>query len=98
MALALAGCGGSAPERTIDQAVESGPLQAPTSGLVETRDLGTLMGLRACLMQAGVAGFARLAQDVQGNDVQAFAYVLYLAAASQVLSYLAIRLGTDEPR
>ncbi|MGE3171899.1 MAG: MFS transporter [Planctomycetota bacterium] len=75
-----------APART-------GPLQALMSGLVPTRLLGTLMGLRACSMQLGVFLFA---QFVRADGPGGFGAVLYAAAGCQVASYLAIRIGVRE--
>ena len=76
-------------------AARSGPLQALTSGLVPRHQLGTLMGLRAFVMQLGIAGFALLApwvREVGGS----FRAVLYAAAACLVLSYAAVRFGVRE--
>lgn len=73
----------------------TGPLQALISGLVPKAHLGTLMGLRAFLMQLGIAGFAMLApwiRDAGGG----FTAVLYAAAGCQALAYLLIRFGVKE--
>lgn len=74
----------------------TGPLQALTSGLVPGWQLGTLMGLRAFVMQLGVAGFAQLAPFVQEGG--GFRGVLYAAAGCQVASYVAVRFGVREVR
>jgi predicted MFS family arabinose efflux permease len=77
-------------------AARTGPLQALTSGQVPTYELGTLMGLRAFCMQAGVAVFAALAGSLEGE--LGFAAVLYAAAGCQALSFLAIRFFVREGR
>lgn len=74
-------------------AARTGPLQALTSGLVPSYQLGTLMGLRACVQQLGVSLFAQL---VPSDGGAGFATVLYAAAGCQLVSYLAIRFGVRE--
>ncbi|MEC7584878.1 MAG: MFS transporter [Planctomycetota bacterium] len=73
----------------------TGPLQALVSGLVPKAHLGTLMGLRAFLMQLGIAGFALLAPWVRDWG-GGFAAVLVAGAACQALAYLLIRFGVKE--
>jgi predicted MFS family arabinose efflux permease len=80
----------------VTAAARTGPLQALTSGLVPSYELGTLMGLRAFAMQAGVGVFALTAAGLQLDH--GFAAVLYAAAGCQLLSYLAIRFGVREVR
>jgi predicted MFS family arabinose efflux permease len=77
-------------------AARTGPLQALTSGQVPAYELGTLMGLRAFCMQAGVGMFAAMAGSIEAEI--GFAAVLYAAACCQALSFLAIRLFVREGR
>lgn len=70
-------------------AARTGPLQALVSGLVPSRELGALMGLRGFAMQMGVAGFALVAVPIGAQA--GFAGVLWFAAGCQALSYLTIR-------
>lgn len=75
-------------------AARTGPLQALTSGLVPAHELGTVMGLRACSMQVGVALFALAAARIEPGF--GFAGVLMAASACQALTYIAIRVGVRE--
>jgi predicted MFS family arabinose efflux permease len=77
----------------VTASARTGPLQALTSGLVPSYQLGTLMGLRAFAMQLGVFAFAQLAP---GDSAGGFTTVLYGAAACQLGSYLAIRFWVRE--
>lgn len=77
----------------VTASARTGPLQALTSALVPSYQLGTLMGLRAMAMQLGVAAFA---QFVPSNGPLGFDTVLYAAAACQLASYAAIRFGVRE--
>jgi predicted MFS family arabinose efflux permease len=79
----------------VTAAARTGPLQALTSSLVPSYQFGTLMGVRAFAQQFGVFAFA---QFVPGEGQYGFATVLYAAAACQIGSYLAIRLGVREVR
>ena len=76
-------------------AARTGPLQALVSGLVPPDQLGALMGLRGFCMQIGVFVFAMIAAQL--TEKLGFEGVLMLAAACQLLSYLAIRFGVHEP-
>ncbi|MCB9885559.1 MAG: MFS transporter [Planctomycetes bacterium] len=77
-------------------AARTGPLQALVSGLVPAHELGALMGMRGFAMQMGVAGFALAAVPIGAQA--GFSGVLWFAAACQVLSYLAIRVGVRRAR
>jgi len=77
-------------------AARTGPLQALVSGLVPGEQLGALMGLRGFCMQLGVFLFALGASGL--SDRLGFRGVLMLGAACQLGSYMAIRLGVQEPR
>src|SRR5262245_10987141 len=79
----------------VSAAARTGPLQALTSRLVPSYQFGTLMGVRAFAQQFGVFAFA---QFVPSEPPYGFSTVLYAAAACQVASYLAIRLGVREVR
>ncbi len=75
-------------------AARTGPLQALVSGLVPSRDMAALMGLRGFAMQVGVAGFAVAAVPL--GEWADFEGVLWLAAGCQAASFLAIRFGVRE--
>ena len=77
-------------------AARTGPLQALVSGLVPGEQLGALMGLRGFCMQLGVFLFALGASGL--SERLGFRGVLMLGAACQLGSYMAIRLGVQEPR
>ncbi len=79
----------------VTAAARTGPLQALTSGLVPSYQLGTLMGLRAFAMQLGVFLFA---QCVPTDSSMGFSLVLYAAAGCQLVSYVVIRFGVREGR
>lgn len=79
----------------VTAAARTGPLQALTSGLVPSYQLGTLMGVRAFAQQMGVFAFA---QAVPADGPGGFATVLYAAAGCQLVSYLTIRFGVREAR
>ncbi len=79
----------------LSAAARTGPLQALVSGLVPPEELGVLMGLRGFCMQIGVFLFAMVAAQL--TDRLGFEGVLMLAAGCQLLSYLAIRFGVQEP-
>ena len=80
----------------VTAAARTGPLQALVSGLVPDTHLGVLMGVRGAVMQVGVFGFAVSAAPL--NAALGFGGVLMLAAACQLLSYLAIQFGVREVR
>jgi predicted MFS family arabinose efflux permease len=80
----------------LSAAARTGPLQALISGLVPAEQLGVLMGLRGFCMQVGVTLFAMATSGLATR--LGFEGVLFLAAACQFLSYLAIRFGVSEPR
>lgn len=80
----------------VTAAARTGPLQALTSGLVPSYELGTLMGVRAFAMQAGVGSFALVAGGLEAGH--GFGAVLLAAAACQAFVYLAIRFGVRERR
>jgi DHA1 family putative efflux transporter-like MFS transporter len=74
----------------------TGPLQALVSGLVPKEQLNALMSWRGFAMQVGVGGFAFAAAPLA--DRLGFRGVLFLAAACQLASYVAIRLWVREGR
>ena len=76
---------------SVTAAARTGPLQALTSGLVPSYELGTLMGLRSFAMQAGCTAFAVVATNLSG-----FGAVLTAAAVCQALTYAVVRLGVRE--
>ena len=75
-------------------AARTGPLQALVSGAVPREQLTTLMAMRGCAMQVGVGTFAMAAAPLA--DRLGFHGVLFLAAACQAASYVAIRLWVRE--
>jgi predicted MFS family arabinose efflux permease len=78
----------------VTAAARTGPLQALTSGLVPSYELGSLMGLRSFAMQVGVVLFAMVAGELEpGHGSGA---VLLAAACCQALCYAAVRLGIRE--
>lgn len=70
-------------------AARTGPLQALVSGLVRPERLAALMALRGALMQAGVVGFALVAERL--GPAAGFPGVLLFAAVCQFGSWVAIR-------
>lgn len=74
----------------------TGPLQALVSGLVPREQLNALMSWRGFAMQIGVGAFALVAAPLA--ERLGFRGVLFLAAAWQFLSYVAIRMWVREGR
>jgi MFS transporter, DHA1 family, inner membrane transport protein len=72
----------------------TGPLQALVSGTVPAAQWNALMSLRGCAMQLGVGTFAVVAAPLAAR--LGFRGVLFLAAAWQFASYVAIRLWVRE--
>jgi DHA1 family putative efflux transporter-like MFS transporter len=72
----------------------TGPLQALVSGLVPRDELNALMSWRGFAMQLGVGTFAMVAAPIA--DRLGFHGVLLLAAAWQLLSYVAIHFWVRE--